>query len=57
MEITASPRAWSRPWKGERMWPKLRALTMILTLRSDAAISLRIGTVRSVEALSMKMCS
>jgi len=57
MAITASPRACSRAWIGERMWPKLRVLTISLTRLSSAAIALILRMVPSVDALSMKMCS
>jgi len=39
------------------IWPKLRALTMTLTLGSRAAMPRRISTVLSEEWLSMMMCS
>ena len=42
---------------GERIWPKFRALTITLTLRSSLARRRRIGTVLSSELLSIKMCS
>jgi hypothetical protein len=43
--------------KAERNGPKLRALTMIFTRGSSAAMVFSIPTVSSVDALSAKMCS
>ena len=57
MPITASPLVANRACIGERICPKLRAFTMILTLESCEAIDFNIATVLSVEWLSMKMCS
>ena len=54
---TASPWACRNACIGERKWPKFRALTITFTLLSAAAISRRIDTVASCDALSMKMCS
>ena len=43
MEMMASPEAWKRAWMGERMWPKLRALTMTLTRGSTDGEALENG--------------
>ena len=47
MRMTASPCACSKPWNGERIWPKLRVLTMTLTRWSSAPDPRRISTVLS----------
>jgi len=57
-EVREHPgKAWWFDIWGDRLRPKLRELTMILTRLSRAAISFRIATVRSCEQLSMNRCS
>ena len=54
---TASPVAYFKLLKDERNTPKFRAFTTIFTTGSLAAMDFRISTVRSLDALSAKICS